>query len=279
MTYKVISNSRAILGEGISIRPDKSVISWVDITSNKVHWKNLKTEKEGSLASFIFPSCTFSDKDFGVYISHSGGIDWVDCNFENRVNCTNWFPSDIGIRCNDGKMDAAGNIWISTMSISHLKNQGSIWFWDRKSKPTLVLDNLTIPNSISIDSSRNRVYFADSHEGAIYYGNLSTKRNSIKSTHEFYRSIQGIPDGSTLDEEGNLWNARWDGSAILKLRPSGVIDLEITTPFERPTSCVFGVDSNEVYVTSACKEGDSLGGHTIRLNLENKYLDQIPSAT
>jgi sugar lactone lactonase YvrE len=109
--------------------------------------------------------------------------------------------------------------------------------------------------------------------------NLSTKRNSIKSTHEFYRSNQGIPDGSTLDEEGNLWNARWDGSAILKLRPSGVIDLEITTPFERPTSCVFGVDSNEVFITSACKEGDSLGGYTIRLNRENKSFDRIPSAT
>ena len=54
MSYKVISNSRAILGEGISIRPDKSVISWVDITSNKVHWKNLKTEKEGSLLQVLF---------------------------------------------------------------------------------------------------------------------------------------------------------------------------------------------------------------------------------
>ena len=267
MHYEVVSRSRAILGEGISIRPDKSVISWVDITDNKVHWKSLKTENEGFLTGFVFPSCTFSDKDSGIYISHSGGIDWLDSNFKNRINCTSWFPSDCGIRCNDGKMDAAGNIWISTMSISHLENQGSIWFWDRKSKPKLVLDNLTIPNSISIDNLRNRVYFADSHEGAIYYGKLSKKQNSIKSIHEFYRSNQGIPDGSTLDEEGSLWNARWDGSAILKLRPSGEIDLELKTPFERPTSCVFGVAPNEVYVTSACKEGDSLGGHTIRLNL------------
>lgn len=65
----------------------------------------------------------------------------------------------------------------------------------------------------------------------------------------------------------------------LEFRPSGVIDLEIATPFERPTSCVFRVDSNEVFVTSAYKEGDSLGGHTIRLDLENKYFDRIPSAT
>lgn len=87
--------------------------------------------------------------------------------------------------------------------------------------PTLVLDNLTTANSITIDSSRNRVYFADPQEAAIFYGDLSTKRISINSIHVFYRSNQGIPDGSTLDEEGILWNARWDGSAILNLGQVG----------------------------------------------------------
>jgi sugar lactone lactonase YvrE len=266
MRYQIISKSQAVLGEGISIKPDKSLISWVDITGNKVHWKSLKTESEGCITDLEFPSCTFSDENFGVYISHSGGIDWVDGNFRNRINRTNWFPNDCGIRCNDGKMDAAGNIWISTMSISHLENEGSIWFWDRKSTPKLILDSLTIPNSIAIDNLRNRVYFADSREGSIYYGEISTKGNSITGIHEFYSSSQGVPDGSTLDAEGNLWNTRWDGSAILKIRPSGVIDLELPTPFERPTSCVLGENSNEMYVTSAYKEGDSLGGYTIRLN-------------
>jgi len=266
MRYQIISKSQAILGEGISIKPDKSLISWVDITGNKVHWKSLETETEGCITDLEFPSCTFSDENSGVYISHAGGIDWVDNSYQNRVNCTTWLPRDSGLRCNDGKMDAAGNIWISTMSISHLENQGSIWFWNRKSSPILVIDNLTIPNSIAIDNLRNRVYFADSHEGFIYYGELSTKGNSITTIHEFHSSSRGVPDGSFLDSEGNLWNARWDGSALIKLRPSGVIDLELPTPFERPTSCVLGTNSHELYVTSACKEGDSLGGHTIRMN-------------
>jgi sugar lactone lactonase YvrE len=265
MRYQIVSNSQSVLGEGISIRPDKSLISWVDISGNKVHWKCLETETEGYLKDLEFPSCTFSDENSGVYISHSGGIDWVDNNYQNRMNCTTWLPRDSGLRCNDGKMDPAGNIWISTMSISHLENRGSIWFWDRKSPPTLVIDNLTIPNSIAIDFLRRRVYFADSHEGSIYFGELSTKGNSISKIHEFCSSEQGVPDGSTLDSEGNLWNTRWDGSAIVRIRPSGVIDLELPTPFERPTSCVFGADSNELYVTSAYKEGDPLGGYTIKI--------------
>ena len=265
MHYRVISKSQSMLGEGISIKPNKSVISWVDIEGNKVHWKSLETEDEGCLTGFQFPSCTFSDENSGVFISHAGGIDWVDINYQNRTSCITWFPSDSGLRCNDGKMDAEGNIWISTMSISHLENQGSIWFWDRKSKPILVMDNLTVPNSIAIDNSRNRVYFADSNKGAIYFGELSTRRNSFTATHEFYRSNQGVPDGSTLDPEGNLWNTRWDGSAILKISPAGVVGLEVPTPFARPTSCVFGKNVNELYVTSAAKQNDPLGGSTVRI--------------
>lgn len=265
MHYSVISKSQSILGEGISIKPNKSVISWVDIEGNKVHWKNLESDAEGCLTEFKFPSCTFSDENSGVFISHVGGIDWVDYNYQNRMSCTTWFPSDSGLRCNDGKMDAEGNIWISTMSISYLENQGSIWFWDRKSKPILVMDNLTIPNSIAIDDLRNRIYFADSLKGTIYFGKLSTKRNSITETKEFYRSNQGVPDGSSLDSEGNLWNTRYDGSAILKILPDGVVGLEVPTPFERPTSCVFGTNVNQLYVTSAAKQSDPLGGSTVRI--------------
>ena len=265
MQYTIISNTQSVLGEGISLRPNTSEISWVDITENQVHWKNWESGEMGSLSDFESPSCTFSDGKSGIFVSHLGGIAWLDRNYRNSKSCTSWFTKDSGLRCNDGKMDAAGNIWISTMSVSHLEHQGAIWFWDRKSKPTLVVDNLTIPNSIAVDEMRNRLYFADSHEGVIYSAQLATNRDSIISTREFYRSDSGVPDGSTLDLEGNLWNTRWDGSAIHKISPSGIVEYEFSTPFERPTSCTFGADSGELFVTSAAKQGDSLGGHTVRI--------------
>lgn len=266
MQYKIISDSSSVLGEGISLRPSKDEVSWVDITGNKVFWKNLETGEGGSLLDFELPSCTFSDENSGVFISHVGGIDWVDQNYQNRQVCATWFPKDSGLRCNDGKMDSKGNIWISTMDVSHSENKGSIWMWDRKSKPVLVVDNLTIPNSIVVDDLRNRIYFADSVKKTIYCGELSDRRNSINSLREFYFSENGVPDGSTLDSDGNLWNARWDASSILKLNWGGEVTAELKTPFLRPTSCVLSHDKSDLFVTSASIEGDFVGGQTIRLN-------------
>ncbi len=121
MQYTIISNTQAVLGEGVSLRPNTSEISWVDITENQVHWKNLESGEMGSLSDFDSPSCTFSDGNSGIYVSHLRGIAWLDRNYRNSKSCTSWFSRDSGLRCNDGKMDAAGNIWISTMSVSHLE--------------------------------------------------------------------------------------------------------------------------------------------------------------
>jgi sugar lactone lactonase YvrE len=55
-----------------------------------------------------------------------------------------------------------------------------------------------------------------------------------------------------MDAEGYLWNARWDGSCLLRLTPGGHVDRVIELPVSRPTSCVFGgADLKTLYITSA----------------------------
>ena len=61
----------------------------------------------------------------------------------------------------------------------------------------------------------------------------------------------GYPDGSTIDEEGFLWNARWDGGCVIRWAPDGRIDRIVKLPCDRVTSCCFGGPSRDVlYVTT-----------------------------
>lgn len=63
---------------------------------------------------------------------------------------------------------------------------------------------------------------------------------------------RGFPDGSALDAEGYLWNARWGGSCLIRYAPDGRVDRIIDVPVQQPTSCVFaGDDLKTLYVTSA----------------------------
>jgi sugar lactone lactonase YvrE len=64
-----------------------------------------------------------------------------------------------------------------------------------------------------------------------------------------------VPDGSAIDEEGYLWNARWDGGCVIRIAPDGELDRVVEMPARRPTSCAFGGDNMKtLYVTSAAMD-------------------------
>ena len=67
----------------------------------------------------------------------------------------------------------------------------------------------------------------------------------------------GSPDGMTVDSDGNLWVAFWDGWCVRKISPDGEILERIPMPVQRPTSCAFGgPDLDLLYVTSARRDLD-----------------------
>ncbi|MEE8393417.1 MAG: SMP-30/gluconolactonase/LRE family protein, partial [Rhodospirillales bacterium] len=62
----------------------------------------------------------------------------------------------------------------------------------------------------------------------------------------------GVPDGLTVDSEGHVWSAHWDGWRITRYGPDGAIVRVIDMPVPRPTSCMFGgPELGTLYVTSA----------------------------
>jgi sugar lactone lactonase YvrE len=267
--FQYVTDSSALLGEGISISLNKEYLCWVDILNHKVYFRNLTTHEELCIESWKFPSCTFQDESQWIYVAHFGGIDrW------NRVsgkieNCTKWLEYASDLRCNDGKMDAFGNIWISTMSINHDLNQGAVWVWNRKGNPKLLLNGISIPNSIAVNWASGLLYFADSQLGDIFKCKVEADLNLVgkPSLHFSNQKAAGIPDGSCLDSGGNLWNARWDGGCVISISPEGQLLESIQVPHARPTSVA--IEDNELFVTFAESKADQGTGRTGKLALPN----------
>jgi sugar lactone lactonase YvrE len=56
----------------------------------------------------------------------------------------------------------------------------------------------------------------------------------------------------TVDAEGCLWIAFWDGWCLRRLSPSGERLSELRVPVQRPTSCTFGGPQlDQLIITSA----------------------------
>jgi len=66
------------------------------------------------------------------------------------------------------------------------------------------------------------------------------------------RDQPGQPDGATVDAEGVLWNAQWDGWRLVRYAPDGTVDRIVDLRVQKPTSCIFGgPELKTLFVTTA----------------------------
>ena len=68
------------------------------------------------------------------------------------------------------------------------------------------------------------------------------------------RAVAGVPDGSTVDAEGCLWNAELISGDLVRYDPDGNVERKIGMPVSNITSVMFGGDKlDEIYVTSMAR--------------------------
>ena len=67
-------------------------------------------------------------------------------------------------------------------------------------------------------------------------------------------AMPGGPDGATLDADGYLWSAQFDGGCLVRYAPDGAMDRVVRLPVTKPTSCGFGGPGyRQLYVTTATR--------------------------
>ena len=97
------------------------------------------------------------------------------------------------------------------------------------------------------------MYFADTRAGCIYSYDFDLALGAIFNRRVF-SDLQGhgYPDGSCVDAEGCLWNARWDGGCVIRFARDRRIDRIFKVPAARVTCCAFGgEDLSTLFITTS----------------------------
>ena len=274
--YSIVSDDKSILGESPIWDEFYQRIYWVDIESKCLHaWSFLDNKKLEWNFDNRISAISLTNNNDELICAFDNFFAFYNVNTHHITRLKNQISLPANVRFNDGKTDGYGRFWCGTMSESNpSKADGSIYMVDEKLEIHKIFDNIYISNSLTFSTDNKYIYYADTFKKKIYRTNLSKDILNIKASEIFVdnTNLKGFPDGSTIDINGYLWNAEWNGGQVVCYDLNGDIINRIKTPMNRPTCCAFGgPNMNVLFITSALeKKADrsNLSGQTISINTD-----------
>lgn len=255
MRPEVVCTHCCELGEGPIWDSSNQLIYWLDIVNGEIHeWSpNDKTLRTISVGRMIGSMALSTDGNFVAALEN--GFSSIHRKTEEVRSLIDPEADKPGNRFNDGKCDPAGRFWAGTMSLSEEPEKGSLYMLNTDGEISKKLENISISNGLAWSLDHKTFYFIDTPTfkvSAFNYakgtGVLSKKRTIINISKS-----DGYPDGMSIDNEGMLWIAHWDGWQVTRWNPTtGKKLAAFKLPVSRITSCTFGGEYfDDLYITSA----------------------------
>ena len=257
-TAELFIDSRCELGEGPFWHPLQERLFWFDILN-----KTLFSATSGGIMvdRFTFDATVTAaaviDADH-LAVASAAGLFKLQISTDTRELLSPLEPDSTSTRTNDGRVNPAGGFWIGTMGLKEpSKAAAGSLYQVRGGEVTKLLSDVFIPNGTCFSPDGRTAYFADTKVGTIRKVAIDPETGlPVGDWMPFADSSHaGGPDGAVVDAEGFVWNARWDGSSVIRFAPDGRVDRIVKVPVSRPTCPAFGgKDLKTMYVTSA-REG------------------------
>lgn len=254
----------SLLGEGVTWDAAGERLLWVDIDGCMLHTLD---HPEGAMTSgesggtprhttrrlqaptsVVVPSVdgrllAVSGLRVG-YLDEDGGISEVLAQL----------PADGDGRANDGRCDPLGRLWIGTVDRSGA-HQAGVFCVDDTGDVRRVRSGRALSNGIDWSPDGSKCYHVDSLHRTL--DELTLDRDGLPTAERTLATFEVLPDGVSVDAQGGIWVALWDGDAVVRVTPDGEIDRRIEVPGGWITSCAFGgADLQTLYITTATVDLD-----------------------
>ena len=257
-------DTRDTLGEGTLWSARDNAVYWVDILAPAVNRLSLV---DGEIQRWPMPEpigWIAERRDGGFIAGFQSGF--AELTLEPLQICHIGDPEPHlpGNRMNDGKVDRDGHIWCGTMDMAEQQACGALYRFAPDRTWTTMDTNYQVPNGPAFSADNVWLYHSDTAQRVIYRfvrhadGTLGPREPFIRFTE-----TDGYPDGMTVDAEGGLWVAHWDGGRISRYLADGQLDRIITLPTARITNLTFaGPQLDRLFISSASIgiEDDPLAG-------------------
>ncbi|MGW5901592.1 SMP-30/gluconolactonase/LRE family protein [Streptomyces althioticus] len=250
LAFDVAVRAEAELGEGATWDPATRRLLWIDILNSRVHTYDPATGRRTVRRTEQHVGAVKPRAGGGLVLNLRDGVGLLDADDTFR-----WLHHEpvAGRRGNDAAVAPDGSLLAGTMRYDEATGGGTLSRVTGDGTATVLLDDVTVSNGTGwspdgrlmyyIDTPTRRVDVCDFGEDGTIAG-----RRPLAEIEEG----AGFPDGLTVDADGCVWVALWDGGAVRRYTPSGELDRVIELPVPRVTCCAFGGPGlTDLYVTTA----------------------------
>ena len=278
--FTVFSDLVCELGEGPSYDPRRQSLYWFDILG-----KRLLEKRFGQSGTHVHDLPFMASAIAGLggsrhLIAAEDGL-YVRDTATGALSLHRSLEAGNPLtRSNDARVHPSGAMWIGTMGRHAEQGAGAI-YWHFKGEIRTLWSGLTIPNSIAFSPDGRIGYHADTGRNIVWRVSLDPLTGLPDGEPKIFLDHGGKPggiDGSVVDADGLIWNARWGAGALDVYAPDGSHLKRHDGPARQMTCPAFlGPDASRLAVTSAwehmdptARAADPLAGQTFLLDIPVK---------
>lgn len=242
MEASLLVDCKNQLGECVLWNTSDERVYWTDVYANRLY----SCDEEGldlvvrelpeKLGSFAFDPrgdllCAFASGLFRLRMT-TGEIERLT-HFEPHIAAT---------RMNDGRCDRAGRFVVGGCHQGFYNPVSSVIAYAASGETRTLIENVALTNGIAFSLDGSRMYFSDSETRIYHWYEYDLATGNLGERHVLTElpKARGFADGSAIDADDNLWNARYYAGLVQQYRPDGTSGLTIHVPTLCPTCVCFG---------------------------------------
>ena len=254
MQPELIADYACHTGEGPLWHPDEQCVYWTDIPAGRLfRYYPASGQHEQCFDEGVVGGFTLQEDGALLLFMDRGAVRiWRDGELTTVIDS---IPGEEDSRFNDVIADPEGRVFCGTMSSP--SHKGRLYRLDPDGSLHQLLEGIGTSNGMGFTPDGQGMYYIDSPEKEVYRFDYDRSTGAISNQTVFVKTPpdEGSPDGMTVDAEGYVWVAKWDGGCVVRYTPEGEEERRLQFPAKKVSCLTFGgADYADIYVTTA-------GGH------------------
>jgi D-xylonolactonase len=264
MTVKpeLIAATACVTGENPLWHPDERAVYWTDIPGGVIYrwgWgESAYTEVyHGDVVG------GFTLQADGALLTFGAGGKIQRLAADGLTTVLPAIPAESGTRFNDVIADPLGRVLCGTMPTR--QRSGRLYRLDHDLALTELVDGIGISNGLGFSPDRTLLYYTDSDPARkIYRFGYDVASGTVhdRLTWKSFTVGVAVPDGLTVDAEGCVWSAQWDGGCAIRFAPDGREIERVRVPGALKVSNISfgGEDYGTLFITTAGGDDKVMNG-------------------